>query len=129
MTNRTNPKILTWLIAAVWAANGLLCKVLNVVPRHEQIVARILGDAYSRPLTLLIGLAEILMAIWILSRFRPRLNALVQIAVVATMNTIEFILAPDLLLWGKFNSFFALLFISVVFYNEFYLNRKLSQQT
>ncbi|MBC7446743.1 MAG: hypothetical protein H7330_01650 [Hymenobacteraceae bacterium] len=29
--------------AAVWAANGLLCKLLHLAPRHEQIVARILG--------------------------------------------------------------------------------------
>ncbi len=129
MTNRSMHKTLTFLIAAVWLANGLFCKVLNLVPRHEQIVARILGNDYSRPLTVLIGFAEILMAVWIVSRFKPRLNAFVQIAVVATMNTIEFMLAPDLLLWGKFNSFFAVVFIAVVCYNEFYLHKKLSQQT
>lgn len=28
-------KILNFLIATVWLANGLLCKVLNGVPRHE----------------------------------------------------------------------------------------------
>jgi DoxX-like protein len=56
-------KILTFLIATVWLANGLLCKVLDFVPRHEQIVARILGNDYSRPLTILIGLSEIVMVI------------------------------------------------------------------
>ncbi|MBK6827862.1 MAG: DoxX-like family protein [Chitinophagaceae bacterium] len=117
-------KILTYCIAAVWIANGLLCKLLNLVPRHEQIVARILGDEHSRLLTLLIGISEIMMAAWILSGYQTKLNAIVQIAVVTTMNSIEFILAPDLLLWGKFNAVFAFIFILVVYYNEFYLYKK-----
>jgi len=122
-------RILSYLIATVWIANGLFCKVLNLVPRHGQIVARILGDMYARPLTILIGLSEIGIAIWILSRLRTRLNAVVQIAVVATMNTLEFFLVPDLLLWGKFNSIFAFLFIGVVWVNEFHLHKQLTQQT
>ena len=117
-------KILTYCIATVWIANGLFCKVLNLVPRHEQIVSRILGDNHSRLLTILIGLSEITMAVWILSAYKTRLNAIAQIAVVATMNALEFILVPDLLLWGKLNSLFAFIFISVVYFNEFYLNKK-----
>lgn len=122
-------KIVTFCIALVWILNGLFCKVLNLVPRHEQIVARILGDDYSRILTILIGLSEILMAIWILSRFKPRLKAITQISIVGLMNTLEFILVPDLLLWGKLNSLFALIFIMIVYFNEFYLNKKITQQT
>jgi uncharacterized membrane protein YphA (DoxX/SURF4 family) len=129
MNTRKLYKILTFCIALVWILNGLFCKVLNLVPRHEQIVARILGDDYSRVLTILIGLSEILMAIWILSRFKPRLNAIAQISIVGLMNTLEFILVPDLLLWGKLNSLFALIFIMVVYFNEFYLNKKITQQT
>lgn len=53
-------KILHWGIILVWFINGLYCKILNAVPRHEAIVARILGEEYARPLTLLIGLAELL---------------------------------------------------------------------
>jgi uncharacterized membrane protein YphA (DoxX/SURF4 family) len=124
MTMTRIHKILTYCIATVWIANGLFCKVLNLVPRHEQIVARILGDDHSRLLTILIGLSEIIMAVWILSAYKTRLNAIAQIAVVATMNTLEFILVPDLLLWGKLNSLFAFIFILVVHYNEFYLNKK-----
>jgi hypothetical protein len=116
-------KILTYCIATVWIANGLFCKVLNLVPRHEQIVANILGDDHSRLLTILIGLSEIIMAVWILSAYKTKLNTIAQIAVVATMNTLEFILVPDLLLWGKLNSLFAFIFILVVYYNEFYLNK------
>jgi len=98
--------------------------VFNFVPRHQQIIERILGDEYSRTLTILIGAAEIVMAIWILSKYKSRFNAVIQIILVALMNTIEFLLAPDLLLWGRFNSFFALLFILLVYYNEFVLIRK-----
>ena len=45
------------------------------------------------------------------------------------MNIVEFILVPDLLLWGKANAIFAFILILIVFYNEFYLNKKLEQQT
>lgn len=129
MKNKNLNKALTLLISVVWLANGLFCKVLNLVPRHEQIVARILGEDYSRPLTILIGLSEVLMAVWVLSKFKSKLNTITQILVVLTMNTLEFILVPDLLLWGRLNSLFALLFISLVYYNEFVLNKKLIQQT
>ena len=119
-------KILTYLIATVWLVNGLFCKVLNFVPRHQQIVGRILGEEFSKPLTICIGISEILMAVWILSKFKPKLNAIAQMVIVATMNTLEFILVPDLLLWGKFNSVFATIFIVIVFYNEFVLNMETS---
>lgn len=121
-------KILTYCIVIVWIINGLFCKVLNLVPRHEQIVGRIIGIDYARPLTVLIGLSEIGMAIWILSGVRTRLNVLSQISIVAIMNTLEFILVPDLLLWGKMNSIFAFLFILVVYCNEFYGNNKIVLQ-
>ncbi len=129
MTDKAIHKLLTYCIVTVWVANGLFCKVLNLVPRHQQIVSRILGTQHSRLLTIAIGCAEIFMAVWILSNIKTRLNAITQIVIVATMNTLEFILLPDLLLWGKFNALFAFLFILVVYFNEFYLNKKLSQQT
>ncbi len=123
MTNGKIHKILTYLIAVVWLINGLFCKVLNFVPRHEQIVGRILGNDYAKPLTILIGLAEIGMTIWILSRIKPKLNAVIQIAIVATMNILEFFLVPDLLLWGRFNAVVAAAFILLVYFNEFVLGK------
>jgi len=102
----------------------LFCKVLNLVPRHQQIVATILGDNYAGPLTIVIGTSEIFMAVWILSRYKTKLNAITQIAVIATMNAMEFILVPDLLLWGKFNSLFALILIVVIYINEYHLTKK-----
>jgi len=113
--------LLTWLIAAVWLINGVYCKLLNKVPRHELIVARILGREYAHPITQLIGLSELLMAVLILSGFRKRQVAIFQILLVASMNLLEFLLARDLLLWGGFNAVFALLFICLIGFNQFVL--------
>ena len=128
MTDRKKHQLLNYFIAAVWLINGLLCKVLNLVPRHQEIVARILDNESSRLLTILIGSSEIVMAIWILSRAWTRINAIIQILVIATMNTIEFLLVPDLLLWGRANVIFAFLFILLIYYNEFRLNKHLALQ-
>ena len=112
------------MIALVWIANGLVCKLLNLVPRHQQIVSRILGGEYACLLTKTIGISEILMAVWILSGIRSRINALTQVLIIAVMNTLEYILVPDLLLWGRANSIFAFLFILLILYNEFALNKE-----
>ena len=117
-------RCLNFLIALVWLVNGLFCKVLGYTPRHRQIVATIAGGQHADLLTTLIGIAEIGMTIWILSRILPRLNAVVQIIIIATMNTIEFFLVPGLLLWGKLNAVFALAFILVIYCNEFILKKQ-----
>lgn len=117
-------RIIKYFIALVWLINGLFCKLLNFVPRHEEIVRRILGGDYSVFLTRTIGLSEICMTIWIISGIQTRLNAMIQIVIVAVMNILEFYLAPDLLLFGKGNVVFASVFIAVIYINEFYLNRK-----
>ena len=116
--------ILTIGISLVWLINGLFCKLLNLVPRHQQIVARILGEDHSELLTKLIGISEIVMCIWIISRIKSRLCAITQILIIATMNIIEFILAPDLLLFGRMNLPFAAVLIVVIFINEFILTTK-----
>jgi hypothetical protein len=118
---------LNFCIAGVWMVNGFFCKVLNLVPRHQEIVARILGEDQVRLWTVLIGFAEFGMAIWIITGITPRLNAIVQIIAVAMMNALEFTLAPDLLLWGRFNALFAFLFNLLIYYNEFRFRNKLAQ--
>lgn len=125
----TLAKTIDYLVAMIWLANGLFCKVLHLVPRHEQIVARILGNDYSRLFTTIIGISEMLMAVWIVSGIKPRLNVIMQIVVIATMNTIEFILAADLLLWGRVNAIFALLLIAIIYFNGFVSKNKPVQQT
>lgn len=109
-------KVLTFLIAAVWLANGLLAKVLHLVPRHTEIVAGILGEAYARPLTIMIGLSEIVMGLWTLGGRYRKETAYVQIAIILTMNCLESLLVPELLLWGYFNPVFAVGFCGVIFW-------------
>ncbi|MEM7513973.1 MAG: DoxX-like family protein [Bacteroidota bacterium] len=121
MTKQHLHSALTWLIASIWLINGLICKMLYLVPRHEEIVARILGESYAEPLTILIGVSELVMCVWVLSRWKHRLNAIMQMVVVATMNVLEFLLVPDLLLWGRMNVVFALIFILLLYYHEFLL--------
>ena len=116
-------KVLTAMIAIVWLVNGLFCKVLNAVPRHQEIVGSILGGDYAELLTKAIGVSEIIMALWILSG----INAILQITIIATMNILEFILVPEWLLWGRFNILFATLLLLIIHYNEFILKRKLTR--
>ncbi|WGH75281.1 DoxX-like family protein [Tenacibaculum tangerinum] len=112
-------KVSTLLIACVWLINGFFCKILNLVPRHQEILGKIIDSNYARELTIIIGILEIVMLIWIISKYQSKLNAITQITIVMLMNIIEIILIPDALLWGKFNIVFALLFVFTVYVNEF----------
>jgi len=120
-------KILILFFTLVWVINGVFCKLLNLVPRHQQIVAEILGEASARPLTIAIGFGELLMAIWIFSRKFNRVSSLIQILLVGVMNILEFILVPELLLWGRLNLLFALAFIVLVCYQGFILQSKIER--
>lgn len=110
----TTPLPLRLIFAAVWLVNGVWCKILDGVPRHREIVAQILGEEHSLPLTRIIGFGEVVMAVWILTGIRWKWSCAAQIAAVAGMNVIEFIMVPDLLLFGRFNSLVALAYIMVV---------------
>ena len=125
MDKRKLYQLLKLVIATVWLVNGLYCKVLDQVPRHRQIVGEILGEEFAAPLTILIGISEVIMAIWVLSGYRSRICTLCQIALVVIMNILEFVLVPDLLLWGKLNSIFALGFIGILYYYEWILKKQL----
>ena len=124
MKRATLYKILTIIISLVWLINGLYAKVLGLVPRHREIVAKILGEDISFIAVKVIGALEICMFIWVISRKFARLNAVTQIVIVLTMNIMEFILAPELLLFGRLNIIIAVLFALVVYINEFKINPK-----
>lgn len=95
------PHLLTILrlcTAAVWLVFGLVFKVMHVVPRHDQIVAAVLGPDLARPLTIAVGVGETMLALWILSGRWPRTCAAVQTLAIVAMNTLELTLARDHLL-------------------------------
>ena len=129
MRSKYSYRGINYFIAAIWLINGLFCKVFNLVPRHRQIVAGIIGQNHATEFTVLIGIAEIVMAVWILSNFKSKLNAVVQMAVIIMMNILEFILVPHLLLWGRFNLVFAVLLVAIIWYNQFVLKPKVTLHT
>lgn len=118
-------RLLILFFSLIWLVNGLFCKILNLVPRHQQIVAEILGETYAKTLTIAIGVGEVLIAIWIISRKFAQLSAITQILLIVTMNILEFILAPHLLLWGRLNIVFALCLAALVYYQGFVLEPRL----
>ena len=115
--------IINYAIAFVWLLNGLFCKFLNFVPRHQQIVGRILGENNAFTFTKTIGFFEVLMCFWIISRIKSKWCAMLQIIIIATMNIIEFFVVPDLLLYGKFNIVVASFFMFIIYLNEFILSK------
>lgn len=118
-------RLLILFFSLIWLVNGLFCKILDLVPRHQQIVAEILGETYAKSLTIAIGVGEMLIAIWIISRKFAQLSAITQILLIVTMNILEFILAPHLLLWGRLNIVFALCLAALVYYQGFVLEPRL----
>jgi len=95
------------------------CKILDCVPRHYEIVVAILTQSlggsiaadWSESFTYLIGIGEVLLALLIWSNWRHKTVTWIQIILIGLMNTIEFVMVPDLLLWGRWNALFALLFM------------------
>lgn len=125
--NRIPHILATTVITLIWFVNGFFCKVLNLVPRHQEIVGRILGQQHAWLFTKSIGVAEMFMVVWILNRIKSRFCAIFQIVIVGAMNIIESILAPDLLLFGRVNIVFASIFIVLIYVNEFFFDKKVAQ--
>ncbi|HYK47652.1 MAG TPA: DoxX-like family protein [Parafilimonas sp.] len=98
-----------------------MCKLLNLVPRHQLIVGRILGHRHAFLFTKIIGALEVLMSAWIVSGIFSPLCAIIQIAVITLMNVIEFVIASDLLLFRKGNIVIAMLLCAVIYINAFIL--------
>jgi len=121
-------KRLKWMILIllflVWFINGFLFKLLDLVPRHTEIVAHILGKEHANLITKLIGTGEVLISIWVLIGIYGRLSALMQIVLILTMNIIEFMVVPDLLIFGKFNLLFAIGLSVIIYWNEYHFKTK-----
>jgi len=84
------------VIGSVWVFHGLYSKILNGIPRHKLIVAKILGPANAGIMTKTIGLFEVMLGLWTFSGWQPVGCATVQTAALVTMNTLEIILAREI---------------------------------
>lgn len=92
------PHFLRFPIAAVWIFHGLYSKLLGGIPRHEMIVGRVLGETHARWGITAVGLLEIALGLWILTGRNRITCAAIQTAAIVAMNTIEILLARDLLI-------------------------------
>lgn len=117
-------KFLKITIGLIWLVNGFIFKVLDFVPRHQEIVGEILGSAHARALTTTIGFGEIFIGIWVLFDYKPKLCAVFQLGLIAIMNLIEFFLVPELLLFGRYNLLFAFLLMALIYYYAFQPRKK-----
>jgi hypothetical protein len=116
LINHPGIMALTLGTAGVWIFFGLWFKVFGMSPRHTLIVAAVMGDAAAGPLTVLIGAAETLMALWILSGISPRFCAALQSIAISTMNALELSLARELLLAPILMVCANIIFLIVVWY-------------
>jgi len=85
------------LITSVWWVFGLYCKVLNRVPRHRQILERVMGIRWGW-LIVLVGIGEMLIGVWVQTGWERPACAVVQTVIILTMNLLEICFAGDLLI-------------------------------
>lgn len=104
------------IIGSIWVFHGLYSKLLNRIPRHRLIVAKILGKSIAGPATKIIGCMEILLGLWAYSGFVRIDSAAVQTAAIVAMNTLEILLAPELLISAIGMVILNLGFIGVIWY-------------
>jgi hypothetical protein len=114
--SKTCQLIITGIIGSVWLFHGLYSKILSGIPRHAMIVERVLGEGIAGHATLLIGLMEILLGIWVYTRLKRRACALVQTLAIFAMNSLEIILARDLLISALGMVALNSAFISLIWY-------------
>jgi DoxX-like family len=91
-------KLAPIFIGSVWIFHGLYSKILDGIPRHKLIVGRILGESFADIATLMIGVMEILLGCWVIWGKHRKINASIQTLGLVSMNTLEIILAKDLLI-------------------------------
>ena len=109
-------RVLGMAIASVWVFHGLYSKILLGVPRHRQIVGRVLGEGIAGPATLTVGFLEVLLGIWILTGRKRTVCALVQTGAIFGMNTLEILLAKDLLISATGMVALNMIFLAVVWF-------------
>ena len=86
------------LNGGVWVFHGLYSKILNGIPRHQLIVAQILGERFARPATKLVGCAEVLLGVWVFTGISRVECAAVQTLALVAMNALEIARARSLLI-------------------------------
>ncbi|MGF1485457.1 MAG: DoxX-like family protein [Opitutales bacterium] len=118
-------RVVRWFAAGVWLFFGLGLKVFGLDPRHEAIVATVVGAQWAGPLTLAVGIAETLLAIWILTARWPLLCAAVQTVAIVSMNTLEILRASHILYSPVLMVSANTVFLSLVWWAALHRHRKI----
>lgn len=92
-----------WLIhvavAAVWLYEGLCCKLLGGDPNQARVVGAVpqLGPRFGGPFLKILGIVEVVLALWVLSRLAPIICALAQTVLLVSLNTGGLLFARELI--------------------------------
>lgn len=107
-----------FFVAGVWLTHGLYNKLLGGSPRHLAIVQSVpgLSGAAGTRTLVAVGVFEVAVAIWVMSRRAPRLCAVTQTVVLLSMNALELTYARPLLLWPAGLVPVNLLFLAAAWY-------------
>jgi uncharacterized membrane protein YphA (DoxX/SURF4 family) len=92
-------KLIRLAIAFVWIYQGLWCKVLGGVPRHEAVIAAVpfIGSTADHSTLIMLGLLECGIGLWVLSGRWMRQAAIVQTVLLVAMNAGGLIWAAHLI--------------------------------
>jgi hypothetical protein len=88
-------------VALVWLVHGLYNKLLGGSPRHLAIIQSVPGldGSTGEQALVVVAVAEIAIALWVLSGWNAHLCAAVQTVMLLAMNAVELSFARSLLLW------------------------------
>lgn len=75
-------------VAAVWLYEGLWCKLLGGEKRQMTVVEAVpkLGPLVGRHFLMMLGVVEVAIAVWVLAGILPGWCAVVQTALLVTLN-------------------------------------------
>jgi hypothetical protein len=75
-------------IAAVWLYEGLWCKLLGKTPSQVEVVTAVprFGAVFGTRFLKALGILEVGLAVWAFSGWQPGWCAIVQTAVLMTLN-------------------------------------------
>jgi uncharacterized membrane protein YphA (DoxX/SURF4 family) len=92
-----------WLIrvavAAVWLYEGLWCKLLRGQPHEFEVVAAVprFGPRFGAPFLRMLGVVEVLVALWTLSALAPILCAAFQTVLLVALNASGLLFARQII--------------------------------
>jgi uncharacterized membrane protein YphA (DoxX/SURF4 family) len=86
-------------VAAVWLYEGLWCKLLNGDPNQVRVVEAVprFGPKIGKLFLMTLAVVEVVIGLWALSGYEPLWSAIVQTALLVTLNTNGLIFARHLI--------------------------------